>query len=127
MVLKLYAVLPHDVRKINRDVLIFLRLMIKLQRSSSPSLRKAGFCAGIAYIPVLPFISDFSDRLEEMIYCYKSFDPIQVWKKDLLQNFRKYKKLFKDSNKPQKNYLVMICKRAEYLCKKYGVRYNNVK
>jgi DNA repair photolyase len=36
-------------------------------------VKNAGFYAGIAYIPVLPFLSDYDEQLEEMIKIAKEF------------------------------------------------------
>ena len=107
-------------------------------------VKEEGFYAGIAYIPVLPYISDSDEELEEMIRTAKEFNADYVFvgaltlfgigKKlyykvlekrfpDLLLN---YKKLFRIFNQPSKEYQQRLEKTARNLCEKYKVKYRIV-
>ena len=83
------AVLPDDLKIVGRGVLITFSLstldpeISKIFEPGAPNpferletmkeVRDAGFKAGVAYIPVLPFISDGEEELEKMIELAKEF------------------------------------------------------
>ena len=82
------AILPKDL-KLKRGVLITFSLSTvdeKIAKIFEPKvpkpkerleilqkIKEAGFYAGVAYIPVLSFISDSDEQLEEMIKTAKNF------------------------------------------------------
>jgi len=86
------AILPEDLCKLNHGVLITFSLstidekIAKIFETNAPKpkerletlykVKEAGFYAGIAYIPVLPFISD---ELEKMIKAAKDFNADYVF------------------------------------------------
>jgi len=92
------AVLPADLRDI-RGVLVTFSIstldgeMAKIMEPGAPSpekrletlrkIKEMGFCAGIAYIPVLPFISDSDEELEEMVKVAKEVGADYVFFGDL--------------------------------------------
>jgi len=83
------AILPDDLKIVGRGVLITFSFstlnpeISKIFEPGAPSplerlkvlkeVRDAGFKAGAAYIPVLPFISDTEEELERMIGVAKEF------------------------------------------------------
>ncbi len=99
------------------------------------NVKEFGLYAGIVYIPVLPFISDSDEQLEEMIKVAKEFQADYVFVGALTlhdivkERYYKiierlapelvllYKQLFKNFNQPSKTYQVRLEKKA------YGLRY----
>ena len=104
-------------------------------------VKEEGFCAGVAYIPVLPFISDSDEHLDEMVRVAKEFQADYVfvgaltlhgvvkelYYKVLGKHFPEllpgYRRLFKNFSQPGRAYQFRLKKRARRLCEKYGVRY----
>ena len=155
------SVLPEDLKdKLDHGVLVTFSLstldekIAKIFEPGAPTpkerletlqkVKEEGFYAGIAYIPVLPYISDSDEELEEMIRTAKEFNADYVFvgaltlfgigKKlyykvlekrfpDLLLN---YKKLFRIFNQPSKEYQQRLEKTARNLCEKYKVKYRIV-
>jgi len=155
------AVLPSDLRdKLKDGVLITISLSTidedtaKIFEPNAPPpkerlkllwrLREEGFQAGIAYIPVLPFISDSSEKLEEMIKTAKEYDASYVFVGSLTlfgagkKNFYrllekrfpelllKYKSLFRIFTQPSKEYQEKLNRLARKLCEKHKVQYRIV-
>ncbi len=106
-------------------------------------VKEEGFLAGISFIPVLPFISDSEEQLDEMVSAAKDggadfvfvgtltlfgnkpsdcrtlfFKFLESHFPDLLPKYRELYKL----NEPPKEYQKMLEKRAARICEKYGVR-----
>jgi DNA repair photolyase len=89
------AILPPDLSKLKHGTLITFSLstleekIAKIFEPNAPKPRErlevlqkvkdAGFYAGIAYIPVLPFLSDSDEQLEEMIRTAKEFNADYVF------------------------------------------------
>ena len=152
------AILPKDLsNKLNHGVFVtfsFSSLESRIAKIFEPAapkpserletlwkFRENEFFAGIAYIPVLPFISDINEQLEMMIKTAKEFNASYVFVGALtlqgtckrlyyrvLQNhfpelLPKYEKIFKRSFQPSKSYQQKLEKKAFKLCKKYGVQY----
>jgi len=152
------AILPMDLRnKLKHGALITLSLATldkdtaKIFEPGAPSpeerldtlqrVKEEGFYAGIAYIPVLPFISDSNEQLEEMIKIAKEFDADYVFVGALtlfgvgkklyyviLENYfpeliPKYKKLYRIFNQPDKLYQKKLEMKARKLCEKYHIKY----
>jgi DNA repair photolyase len=150
------AILPRDLSELGHGVLITFSLSSideKIARIFEPNAPKpkerldaleevkdAGFCAGIAYIPVLPFISDSDEQLEEMIKIAKEFQADYVFvgaltlhgikdlyykviEKHFPELLSKYKQLFKIFSQPSKDYQLRLEKKAKVFCEKYRVRY----
>lgn len=102
------------------------------------NVKEFGLYAGIAYIPVLPFISDSDEQLEQMVKVAKEFQADYVFVgaltlygigKELYYNVIEkrfpelllpYKQLFKTFNQPSKTYQVRLEEKAKKLCEKYG-------
>jgi len=152
------AILPEDLRgKLRHRVLITVSLstldenIAEVFEAGAPSpnerlkvlqkVKEQGFYTGIAYIPVLPFISDSSEQLEEMIkvageigadYIFVGALTLygvgkELYYKVLEKHFPgllpKYKSLFRIFSQPSRDYQIKLEERAKRLCKKYGVKY----
>jgi len=151
------AILPRDLSELKHCVLITFSLstldekIAKIFEPNAPKpkerletlwrVKEAGFYAGIAYIPVLPFISDSDKQLEEMIKTAKEFQVDYVFVGTLTlygvgkklyyaiieryfpELLPKYKQLFRIFNQPNKAYQIKLDKKAREICKRYGVRY----
>lgn len=152
-----HAILPEDLRsKINHGALItfsFSTLDPKVAEIFEPNAPKPkerletlqrakdeGFFAGIAYMPILPFISDSYQQLEEMIKVAKElhvdyvfFSPLtlygigkEIYFRILMNYFpgtvEKYRKIFGDKWYPKKTYTNPFFKKVYALCRKYGVK-----
>jgi len=151
------AILPEDLRKVGHGALITFSISVLDERAArlfepgAPSprerletlwkVREAGLHAGIAYIPILPFISDNDEHLEEMIKKAKEFQASYVFvgsltlygagkrlyysiiEKHFPELLPGYERLYGNSNQPSKAYQRKLEERAKALCKKYGVKY----
>jgi len=151
------AILPQDLSKLKHGVLITFSLstiddkIAKMFEPNAPKpkerletlqkVKEDGFYAGIAYIPVLPFISDSDEQLEEMIKIAKEYQADYVFvgaltlygigkelyykviEKYSLELLLKYKQLFKTFNQPRKDYQLKLERKAREFCEKYRVRY----
>ena len=156
------AILPLDLRpKLKHKVIISFSISTldeKLARILEPgapspkerleTMKKCGeegFFTGVCYIPVLPFISDTEEKLDEMIKTAKECGANYVFvgtltlfgdgptdcktlyfrflEKYFLQLLTKYENLFKNSFEPPKEYQKELEERAKRLCEKYGVKY----
>ena len=89
------AILPKDLATLKNGCLITVSIstldeeIAKIFEPNAPrpkerlevlyKLREEGFFAGVAYIPVLPFISDSKEELEEMISKAKEYDASYVF------------------------------------------------
>ncbi len=151
------AILPKDLRRLGRGVLITISLstldegIARIFEPGAPKpkerletlrrIKEAGFYAGIAYIPVLPFISDSEEELEEMIKVAKEYQVDYVFvgsltlygvgkklyyhviEKYFPELLPKYEQLFKNRNHPSKAYQLRLEEVAKTLCRKYRVKY----
>ena len=152
------AILPVDLRnKLNCGVLITISIstlndsIASIFEPNAPKpkerlevlyrLRNEGFNAGIAYIPVLPFISDSNEQLELMIKTAKEYNTNYIFigaltlfgfgKKsyyNVIQKYFpellvKYKRLYGKFSYPIGNYSKRLEINARRLCEKYGVKY----
>ena len=151
------AILPRDLEKMKHGTLITFSLstldekIAKVFEPNAPKpkerletlqkVKEAGFYAGIAYIPVLPFISDSAKQLEEMIKVAKESQAdyifvgaltlygigkefyYKVLEKHFPELLSKYKELFKIFNQPSKAYQLRLEEKAKEFCEKYGMRY----
>ncbi|HDN95592.1 MAG TPA: radical SAM protein, partial [Thermoplasmatales archaeon] len=103
---------------------------------------------GVCYIPVLPFISDSEEKLDEMVkvakdygasYCLigaltlfgeKETDCKKLYYKFLEKHFSelvpKYNELYEFSFQPRIEYQMKLEKMAKKICEKYGVKYRIV-
>lgn len=104
-------------------------------------VKEAGFHTGIAFIPVLPFISDSLEQIEEMVKTAKEFGADYVFvgaltlygigkelyhkilEKRFPELLPKYERLFGVSGQPNKAYQLFLEKKAKKFCERYGVRY----
>jgi DNA repair photolyase len=107
--------------------------------------REEGFLAGVCYIPVLPFISDTEEQLDEMIKTAKDYgaDYVLVGALTLFGNgpadcktlyykfleryfpelILKYKSLFKIFFQPTKEYQEKLQERSIRICDKYKIKH----
>ena len=154
------AVLPADLRgKLNNGVLItfsFSTLDENVRKIFEPNapkvkerldtvkeLKDLGLKVGIAFIPLLPFISDSEERIEEMVKAAKELNVNYVFFGDLtlygkgkeiyfkvLERYfpelvEEYEKIYRGA------YLIRSYRNAFYklafeLCKKYGIKWRIV-
>ena len=152
------AILPKDLRnKLNHSVLITFSLstldskVAKIFEPGAPTPRERletmqkckenGFFTGVAYIPVLPFISDSDEQLEEMVKTAKDYGADYVFVgaltlfgigkrfyykvldryfPNLLPNYRR---LFRMFNQPNKEYQRKLERKAMEFCEKCGIKY----
>ena len=152
------AILPADLRgKLNHGALITFSFssldegIAKIFEPNAPKVKERletlskvkeeGLPTGIAYIPVLPFISDTDEQLEEMIKTARDYEVDYVfvgaltlygagktlYYKTLEKHFPhlipKYKKLFKTHTQPTKEYQQKLDEKARKLCEKHKVKY----
>lgn len=149
------AVLPSDLSKLNCGTLITFSLstldkkIAKIFEPNAPKpidklktvekIRDYGFYCGIAYIPVLPFISDSNEQLDEMIrvagelgidYVFVGALTLygvgrelyfRILEKHFPELIPEYEKLYK-SNQPSKEYQKKLEKLVIELCNKYRVK-----
>jgi DNA repair photolyase len=107
--------------------------------------KEEGFLAGVCYIPVLPFISDTEEQLDEMIKTAKDYgaDYVLVGALTLFGNgpadcktlyykfleryfpelVPKYKSLFKIFFQPTKEYQEKLQERSSKICSKYKIKH----
>jgi len=151
------AILPEDLRdKICSGVLItfsFSTLDERVRRIFEPNaskieerlnaikeLKDLGFKVGMAFIPLLPFISDSEEQMEEMVKTAKEFNVDYVFFGDLTlygkgkeiylkvlgKRFpnlvRKYKILYKGFS-PIREYKDRFYSSAKSICKKYNIKW----
>jgi len=151
------AILPKDLSKLKHGVLITFSLstldekIAKIFEPSAPKpkerletlqkVKEAGFYTGIAFIPVLPFISDSTEQIEEMVKTAKEFGADYVFvgaltlygigkelyykilEKHFPELLPRYKHLFRIFNQPNKAYQLGLEKKAKEFCEKYKIRY----
>ncbi|RLI80261.1 radical SAM protein [Archaeoglobales archaeon] len=149
------AVLPSDLGELGCGSLItfsFSTLDEKIAKIFEPNaprpidrlktiekIKDYGFYCGIAYIPVLPFISDHNEQLDEMIrvageladYVFVGALTLhgvgkqlyfRVLEKHFPELIPKYERLYK-FNQSSREYQKKLEKLAIELCKKHGVKY----
>lgn len=151
------AYLPPDLAKIRRDAFITISLstldeeiaQVFKPRAPKPQERLDAlkaivdeeFLVGPAYIPVLPFISDGDDYLDQMIRAVKEVSACyvfvgaltlfgagkQMFYKVLEKRFPellpRYDQLFGASHQPNRFYQYRLEKKAKKLCEKHSVKY----
>jgi DNA repair photolyase len=154
------AILPADLQRLGRGAIISFSIstldegLAKIVEPGAPSpkerletmlkCKQEGFLVGINYIPVLPYLSDSEEDLDEMIraakdhgadyvlvgsltlFGEKASDCKTLYYKFLNEHFPelipKYKSLFGNSFAPGKRYEAKLAKVAERLCEKYGIK-----
>jgi len=150
------AILPQDLSNSKHGVLITFSLSTlddetaRIFESNAPKpkerletlqkVKEEGFYAGVAYIPVLPFISDSDEQLEEMIKIAKEIQADYVFvgaltlygigkelyykilEKYFPELLPKYRQLFRIFNQPSKAYQLRLEKKARDFCEKYGIK-----
>ncbi|RLI80876.1 radical SAM protein [Archaeoglobales archaeon] len=155
------AILPTDLaQRLGRGVIISFSIstldeeLAKIVEPGAPSpkerletmlkCKQEGFLVGVNYIPVLPFLSDSEEDLDEMIKTAKDYgadyvligsltlfgneanDCKTLYYKFLEEYFPelvpKYKSLFKNSFAPPKRYQAKLAEISEGLCEKHGIR-----
>lgn len=155
------AILPEDLRnKLKRGVIVNFSIstldekLAKILEPGAPkpkvrleTMRKCkeeGFFTGISYIPVLPFLSDSEEQLDEMIKTAKEYNADFVFVgaltlfgnksadcKTLYYKFleryypdlvSKYRSLFRIFFQPSKEYQKELEEKSKKLCEKYGIK-----
>ena len=154
------AILPADLQRLGRGVIISFSIstldkgLAKILEPGAPSpkdrletmmkCKQEGLLVGVNYIPVLPFLSDSEENLDEMIKTAKDYgadyvlvgsltlfgdktnDCKTLYYKFLEEYFPelvpKYKSLFRNSFAPPKHYQARLAEISERLCKKHGIR-----
>jgi DNA repair photolyase len=156
------AILPKDLReKLKRGVIIsfsFSTLDEKLAKILEPGApipkerlktmqkcKEAGFLTGAAFIPVLPYLSDSEEKLDEMIKTAKKcgadfvfvgaltlfgegpadcktlyFKFLEKYHSELIP---KYKNLFRNFFQPPKEYQRELEEKSIKLCNKYKIKF----
>ena len=152
------AILPEDLRqKLGRGVIISFSFstlderLAKIFEPGAPTPRerletmreckREGFLVGANLIPVLPFLSDSEERLEEMIKTAKDYGAdfvlvgsltlysegkelfYRTLERHLPELVPKYRSLFRVFFAPPKEYQREIEARARRACEKYGIRH----
>ncbi len=151
------AIIPNDLKKINHGAFITFsistldRRIARIFEPAAPKpekrletlqkIKEAGFYVGIAYIPVLPFISDSDENLEEMIKTARELDVDyifagaltlygagkEIYYRVLEKNFPelapKYRKLFRIFNQPPMEYQKELEGKVRQFCEKYKINY----
>ncbi len=151
------AILPEDLSKLKHGILVtfsFSTLDKKIAKIFEPNapkpnerletlqkVKESGFYSGIAFIPVLPFISDSAEQIEEMVKTAKEFGADYVFvgaltlygigkelyykiiEKHFPELLPRYKHLFKIFNQPNKAYQLELERKAKEFCEKYKIRY----
>jgi DNA repair photolyase len=159
------AILPEDLKeKLKRGTVISFSLstldekLAKIFEPGAPlpkerleTMRKCkeeGFLVGVNFIPVLPFLSDSDEQLEEMIKTAKDFgadftlvggltlfgngpsDSKTLYYKALEKHFPelipKYKSLYRIFPFPSKEYQRELEEKAQKLCRKYKINHRIV-
>lgn len=155
------AVLPPDLTKIGHGVIVSFSLstidgkLAKIFEPNAPTpeerletlrkCREEGLFAGVAYIPVLPYLSDGEEELEEMVKTAKEYDAsfilvgaltlfgnkpedsramyYNVLQKHFPHLIQKYNQIFSDTSYPSKQYQEKLRAKTVKLCRKYRVKY----
>ncbi len=156
------AILPDDIaERLGRGAMVSISMSVideslsKLVEPKAPppeermtaitELTESDVFAGVAFIPVLPFISDSSDAIDKMIklakeskaeYCFvgaltlfgnRPSDCRQAYFRFIEKHYPHllpdYEKLFRHRFQPPKEYQQKLDITAREICKKYGVRY----
>jgi len=152
------AILPEDLRgKLKSRVFVTVSIstldtsVAKIFEPNAPSpkerleilrkVREVGLHGGVAYIPILPYISDSRDNLDEMIQKAKEYGADYVFvgaltlygqgKKIFLKAIEryfpelltKYKRMYAKSFQPDRNYQKRLHSIAMALCRKNRIKY----
>lgn len=159
------AILPEDLKsRLKRGAIISFSLstldekLAKIFEPNAPKpkerletmgkCKEEGFLTGVNYIPILPFLSDSKEQLDEMIRTTKDYgaDFVLVGALTLFGNgpadsktlyynviekyfpelIPKYKSLFRIFPMPPKKYQKELEERSKELCSRYGMRYGIV-
>jgi len=155
------AVLPNDLKsKLGHGVIVsfsistFDEKLSKILEPGAPEpmerlktmkkLKENGFLAGVCFIPVLPFLSDSEEQLDEMIRTAKNYDADFVLVgaltlfgegasdcKTLYYRFlekhhpellSKYKALYRIFFAPSKEYQKELQEKVQSICEKYRIK-----
>ncbi len=144
------AILPEDLKDL-RGVLVTFSIstldnkMAKIMEPGAPSpekrmetlwkIKEMGFYAGIAYIPVLPFISDSEEQLEEMVKMARELSADYVFFGDLTltgpflsflerhfpELVEKYRSVY-SGNYASRSYRSRFYKKVMEMCEKHRVK-----
>lgn len=155
------AILPYDFKtKLKRGVIISFSIstldekLVKILEPGAPPPRERletmekckeeGFLVGVDYIPVLPFLSDSEEQLDEMIKTARDYgadfvlvgaltlfgnkpaDCKTLYYKFLEENYPelvlKYKSLYRIFPMPSKEYQKELEEKSKKLCEKYEIK-----
>ena len=155
------AILPEDLKnKLKRGAIVNFSIstldenLAKILEPGAPKprerleamrkIKKEGILVSISYIPVLPFLSDSKEKLDEMIKDAKDYGADFVFVGSLtlfgkgpadcktlyfkfLEKYQpellpKYETLYKNSFAPSKEYQKELEEKSRRLCEKYGIK-----
>ena len=155
------AILPEDLEnKLKRGVIVNFSIstldenLAKLLEPGTPKpierleamqkIKEEGLLAGISYIPVLPFLSDSEEKLDEMIRSAEDYGADFIFVGSLtlfgkgpadckilyyrfLEKYYpelvpKYKSLYRISFAPSKEYQKELEEKSKRLCERYGIK-----
>ena len=155
------AILPEDLEnKLKRGVIVNFSIstldenLAKLLEPGTPKpierleamqkIKEEGLLAGISYIPVLPFLSDSEEKLDEMIRSAEDYGADFIFVGSLtlfgkgpadckilyyrfLEKYypelvTKYKSLYRISFAPSKEYQKELEEKSKRLCERYGIK-----
>ncbi len=155
------GIIPDDLKdKLERGVIINFSIstlddkMAKILEPGAPApyerlktmqkCKSAGFLTGVSYIPVLPYISDLDNELDNMVKTARQYGADFVFigsltlfgnrlsdcktlyyrflKKHYPNLVPKYKKLYRIFPQPSKEYRKKLEEKTTKLCEKYGIR-----
>jgi len=152
------AILPEDLKpKLKHGTIISFSLstldekLAKIFEPGAPlpkerleavkKCKEQGFLVGVNYIPVLPFLSDSDNQLDEMIAAAKDYaadfaliggltlfgEGKRLYYRVLERRFPelvpKYKSLFRIFPMPSKEYQGELEEKSTELCQKHGIKY----
>jgi len=151
------AILPEDLKILRHGILITFSFstldddIAKIFEPFAPSpskrieaihrLKSEGFLVGMGFIPILPYISDSIDQMENMaktahdlevdyvFFGTLTLDDVgkeiffRIIQKHFPEKLTKYRKLYAGRNTPRREYTSWLYRRAMSLCKKYQLRF----
>jgi DNA repair photolyase len=155
------AILPDDLKpKLKRGAIISFSIstldkkLAKILEPQAPTpkerletmkkCKKEGFLVGVDYIPVLPFLSDTDEQLDEMIKTAKEYEAdfvfvgaltlfgnkpadcktlyYQFLEKHYPELLPKYKSVYRVFFAPSKQYQKQLEEKSKRLCEKYRIK-----
>jgi DNA repair photolyase len=103
-------------------------------------LKKEGIHAGVNFIPIVPYLLDNPENMEEVIKNVSKYAEyvligsgmtlrsnqrtrfMELLKRNFPELLEKYENLYKQGMSPTPNYMLKLNQRAWELCQKYGIQ-----